>query len=96
MSISIFLFYRTKISLVIPTSSTAPTYRASVLEILVCGGRKAGSEGRGKGRRRRALRAVVRAIICGKPEMRIGEIDIMATLKSELPPATLWSTERWR
>jgi hypothetical protein len=40
--------------------------------------------------------AVVRAIICGKPEMRIGEIDIMATLKSELPPATLWSTERWR
>jgi len=40
--------------------------------------------------------AVARAIICGKPEMRLGEIDIMATLKSELPPATLWSTERRR
>ena len=39
---------------------------------------------------------VARAIICGKPEMRIGEIDIVATLKSELPPATLRSTERRR
>ena len=38
--------------------------------------------------------AVARAIICGKPEMRIGEIAIVAALKSELPPATLWSTER--
>ena len=36
---------------------------------------------------------MARAIICGKPEMRIGEIAIVATLKSELPLATLWSTE---
>ena len=28
--------------------------------------------------------AVARAIICGKLEMRLGEIDIMATLKSEI------------
>ena len=40
--------------------------------------------------------AVARAIICGKPEMRFGEIAIVATLKSELPLATLWSTERRR
>ena len=39
---------------------------------------------------------VARAIICGKPEMRIGEIAIVAALKSELPPVTLWSTERRR
>ena len=39
---------------------------------------------------------MARAIICGKLEMKIGEIAIVATLKSELPPATLWSTERRR
>ena len=36
---------------------------------------------------------MAKAIICGKPEMRIGEIAIVAALKSELPPVTLWSTE---
>ena len=40
--------------------------------------------------------AVARAIICGKPEMKTGETTIVATLKSELPPATLRSTERRR
>ena len=33
--------------------------------------------------------AVARAIICSKPEMKNGETTIVATLKSELPPATL-------
>ena len=42
------------------------------------------------------MAAVVRAIICGKSEMKIGEATIVATLKSELPPATLRSTERRR
>ena len=37
--------------------------------------------------------AVARAIICGKPEMKIGEIAIVAALKSELPPVTLWPSE---
>ena len=37
---------------------------------------------------------MARAIICGKPEMKIGEIAIVATLISELPPATFRSTER--
>ena len=34
--------------------------------------------------------------ICGKPSITIGEIAIVAALKSELPLATLWSTERRR